>query len=441
MGELVRRGRLTFFLLLVSCILVAASACSSESTAISPMSTTVTKRGQQVTTVVKPSPFLEAEPFKEPIISTSTGTPYFIRPTPVATIASQSIVLSPGTLLLATNLGHELILIDASTGIERDFFRNRIWADFVEWRENGCHLVVRNEYGDYHLVNILGEWIETLFSYSLLEKPGVAPYGNVVSFSPDYDWIWFWHVDGRPYDEMGPESRYEVQDIYIISSDVKLGPFKITRNGGGWLAEWSPDGEKIAFTDYDSSGTAQVYVSTIKGQDYARVTNFDKPSTFDELGTDIDLIDWSPDGKHLAITYTNPQKERRNHATIILNPENAQAVYELKNSRFLWWIDESTFLLEALTDQGTKVIYSQSVGTSVEGPLLLEADYPNIRQIHSFVAPHLVGFFALVKDWQFFVFNSIDGSVTSFPWIGMPTDLLEWVATPATFPGIENCGK
>jgi len=57
---------------------------------------------------------------------------------------------------------------------------------------------------------------------------------------------------------------------------------------------WSPDGTRLAYSDYDVAGVAQLYHSHPDGSDRRQVT------TFTTSGLDIGAIKWSPDGRFLA---------------------------------------------------------------------------------------------------------------------------------------------
>ncbi len=239
---------------------------------------------------------------------------------------------------------------------------------------------------------------------------------------------------------MGPESNYEIQNIYTISKDFNKGPYPLTKNGGGWLASWAPTGERIAFSDYDENEIVQIFVSSVQGNDKTQVTDFNQQIPFETYGTDILQIDWSPDGKNIAITYLSIESKVSGLATVIIDPVNDKITYTQVDARFLWWIDESSFMVRDMSSVEKNTIYAQELGVSHHDFTLMETKFPKFQNIQPFFSKHYVGFFALFDDWYFFVFNSKDGSVTPISTIEMPVYIIEgWISPPSSFPGSDFC--
>jgi Tol biopolymer transport system component len=85
----------------------------------------------------------------------------------------------------------------------------------------------------------------------------------------------------------------EFQNIGVMSLDYTQ-QFTLTTRGGAWYPAWSPDGLRLAYSDYDASGVGQVYISNQDGTDRVRLTDFTK------IGTRIGVIRWSHDGSAIA---------------------------------------------------------------------------------------------------------------------------------------------
>jgi serine/threonine protein kinase/Tol biopolymer transport system component len=141
------------------------------------------------------------------------------------------------------------------------------------------------------------------FSATTSEKPlgpvevvslvGVPPgHQHKASFSPDGNQLVF--------DQGGDQfcNRDESCGIYttVIDGEKSL---RLTRNEGDCCPRWSPDGKQIAFSRQVGGGTAVYLISALGGSE-RRI--YIGPFTYD-----VDL-DWSPDGKVLAITQTSPGK-------------------------------------------------------------------------------------------------------------------------------------
>jgi Tol biopolymer transport system component len=109
--------------------------------------------------------------------------------------------------------------------------------------------------------------------------------------SPDGKWVVF-SVTEPAYDD-----KDQVSDLWIVSSDGKTAPRRLTSTRGGESgAAWSPDGRKIAFAaKREGDDASQIYVLDLRGGEAVRVTN---------LSTGARAPKWRPDGKALLFTST-----------------------------------------------------------------------------------------------------------------------------------------
>ena len=63
-------------------------------------------------------------------------------------------------------------------------------------------------------------------------------------------------------------------------------------------AKWSPDGKRIVFTTNDDSGNMEAFVMNADGTNIVQLTH-GNPSG----GTNLVAVDWSPDGRQIAVNY------------------------------------------------------------------------------------------------------------------------------------------
>lgn len=108
--------------------------------------------------------------------------------------------------------------------------------------------------------------------------------------SPDGKWVVF-NVTEPSYDE-----KEQINDLWIVSSDGKSSPRKITSGKageGGYT--WNPDGTKIAFSaKRDGDEESQIYILNIKeGGEAQKIT---------KLSSGANSPKWSPDGNKIIFT-------------------------------------------------------------------------------------------------------------------------------------------
>jgi len=417
-------GNITYrSLMLIFCLSILLSACSSNQNKPSG-SSEIAKATIHMNTETPVSAMalkLTDTKFRENVAALTQTIP----PLPEKTATAMPIqipVMFEDTAILTTNLGHDLDLIEIQTGKVFELPLDEKFPTFLDWKNNGCDLLIRTEQGNLETVNLDGEWTNTMFSVSDLKHIDSDPYAYYISPSPDENWLWYWHVSGNFLYEMGPEFQYEVQEVFTISRDLKQGPYQISKNGGGWTLSWSPDSEYLAFSDLDEHGRLQVFIATKEGADKKQITNFEYKEG------KITDIEWSPNGNFLAIVFY-----RGVHDTTVIELENNNVMYQENNARFLWWIDNSNvFIRDESSLRSYNLQNDQPVFT------IPEIDYPHIRQFQPFVYPHLAGFFAK-DDLNLFIFNGLNGNVIQIPTVQAPIDLIEWTTTPVDFPGVEFC--
>ncbi|MBN1889887.1 MAG: PD40 domain-containing protein, partial [Thermoflexales bacterium] len=157
----------------------------------------------------------------------------------------------------------------------------------IAWSPDGCqlHLGVGNS---IFITDLHGNVLQKVSVNSPREK-GVYMGSGSLSLSLTNEWIAYTVLSG--YQKY---SGAEFQNIEVVAVDSQTMPFVLTTRGGAGMAAWSPNGERLAYSDYDAAGVAQLYHSNPDGSDRVQLTHFTEP------GTTIGMIRWSPAGKALT---------------------------------------------------------------------------------------------------------------------------------------------
>lgn len=104
--------------------------------------------------------------------------------------------------------------------------------------------------------------------------------------------------NGRIAFEVGQEfpSSFDIKtfEIYVMDADGGNRTRLTDNSVGDRWPNWSPDGQKIAFTRFHEDGTADIYVMNADGSHETNLTNTPE---FDEI-----TPAWSPNGKTIAFT-------------------------------------------------------------------------------------------------------------------------------------------
>ncbi|MEN4013947.1 MAG: hypothetical protein ROW48_18100 [Bellilinea sp.] len=95
----------------------------------------------------------------------------------------------------------------------------------------------------------------------------------------------------------------EFQNIELVRLDDIDKRVQLSSRGGTWKkgGEWSPDGSKISFTDYDHNGLLQVFVTSLPELNTQQISTFDNPKLKPAS------LQWSPEGSKVVVVFQNQQ--------------------------------------------------------------------------------------------------------------------------------------
>ena len=99
----------------------------------------------------------------------------------------------------------------------------------------------------------------------------------------------FWSPDGQRI------AFHNYNEVYVIDADGK----NLTQLTDGWNPSWSPDGQRIVFASGRDGDDGDIYVMDADGKNRTQLT---------DLPVDDRHPSWSPDGQRIAfVSYLGPQ--------------------------------------------------------------------------------------------------------------------------------------
>lgn len=362
---------------------------------------------QPVLTLFTPTTAIEMTPsaqlitlVPEPSLTpmpTSSITPEPI-PTLTALVKKESVIAA----MVYADIG-DIVLVDSLGNPVRTIHLDAIR---VAWSPDGCQLHATVTTGkDIRLlsVDLAGQVLQELFVGGSNVDGG---WQTSPALSPTGEWVAYAVWSGERY-RIGAE----FQDIEVVAVGEQANRFSLTERGGAWVwgAAWSPDGARLAFSDYDKAGIAQVYHSRPDGSDRYQLTRFTTP------GLKIGAIKWSLDGHALAFaTYYDDglgglwivSSDGRD-----LRPMIVDSTSPIEED-WLWWSTDGNTLIAGtrgyvLADG----LYWFDVGT---GEILhtlsaSETPYEGVAVPFPIADVQKVGFMA--GDNNFYQYNLVDSSI------------------------------
>jgi hypothetical protein len=296
-----------------------------------------------------------------------------------------------------------------------------------EWGDNGCTLIVFRD-NDIVETDLHGNPIRILFRGD--EIPASHGAISFTTISPDRDWVYYL-VGTGVYNDCGDDTEcfYEYNDLETISVNGEQGPYRLSQGGGAWRVAWSPDGQHLAFSDYDEFGNQQLFLGSRDGSNHQQLTH---------LNTDQVLImgiKWSPDGRRISAVVDKTGDQAADMTVIV--ELNTLSSLELVNVGALWWRDHDS-LVAWRRIQEEPISYSIVV-LDVTTNWVTTAFSVGCRLVSPFGNPTMVG--CITIDDEFWVYNSTTNSIEQYTQFDrFLDDLYYWRAAPESFPGESNCG-
>jgi WD40 repeat protein len=396
----------------------------ATSTQASPTSIAIEVTPTQETTIA-PVQMATNMPIPIPTIK-SDSTPTSIEDT------SSALLKGPLIAFRVQNGHNYLLLFDVETLTFREVRQEHLDIPFdLNWQDKGCHLFARGNVIDLH-----GNIIEKTND----PENGEAHF-QVQLLSPD-------NKMGVGELFLGQQEDVELEYLTLEMLDRTDPDLQITLapNGGAYAYAWSPDGNWLAFTDFDENAILQVYRATPDGQSVEQLTfHSEDPGV-------IQIIEWSPDGQHIAYAaqaFLSNQYGRggwiglislSNLQTLAVKPDYFQY------SRGLWWSEDSdriSFVGEAFSDapyaiQGTQIHWADR-----DSGIILNSFYSGEAPGHSFGTILPVGNLDTVFFGARDGYYLLDATTNTYEKIldDIPTNGLirDFVTSPFYFPGEENC--
>lgn len=329
-----------------------------------------------------PAVTLTTTPYETPTVreATATQTSFLVSPTATITPAGATYTYTP-QIEKPTQTSTSTPQSENET--ESALFKVDVYSD------NPAHIAIRHVSGsDIVLLDASGNLVRVVrFSWKRafpidLHWVSGAVNGFVVSTTSD-EQLQLWRIDpqknlvellyemdqkiGIEYPQLSPDGKYvmyalwsgrflymgaTVQDIEVFAIEDPSQNYRLTQNGGGAMkgGVWSPTGDLVAFTDFDSNGTQQLFISKPDGSDLRQITSGNDPTR------EIRSVRWSPDGSQLV--FDAPGQPNKSDIWIYLIARDylyslPYDILELSISqKSIWWVDSGAKLLFAASAKG-----------------------------------------------------------------------------------------
>lgn len=283
------------------------------------------------------TPSFTSAPTAEP---TNTPVPSFtVVSTPVATSTWVALFFQENEIWLIGPLGEMVKKISIR------------YLHDVQWSSDGCHLLI-STLGPQGMA-LHGIDLSNDVQYKILaESDMVDENPDFLRLSPDGKWITYVVQSGKDQDR-----GVKLRDVKVIAAEAPDKPVSLTKRGGAGVlgGVWSPDGQRVAYSDYDEAGNGQVYLSRPDGSDRHQLTHFTAPKTT------MNWITWSPDGQELAFAIYDNQEDNQyevgNRLAIWVVHSDGSGPREmiLNDGRSvqgtpLWWEEDNRTLVVSILD-------------------------------------------------------------------------------------------
>jgi len=355
--------------------------------------------------------------------------------TPNMTATPNFSAILDGKLIIVRNFSTNY-LEDLTTGHGFVFLAEGRWVDVLQWRANGCTLIAGMDDGIYE-VNLQGEIVRPIFTFDSFPEVSDGTIHLTSSIhryayyplSPDDTWLAYLIGSGNIEDrgdDLEPY-RYEYQNLETMSTDGTEGPYRLSQRGGVRRVAWSPDGQRLAFSDYDAEGISQLFVATRDGSNLEQLTSLTQPM---EMGR----ILWSPDGERIALYVSQIDTWAIGGTYIIEKSADTFNVYE--DIQAAWWRDNDSLIARRRISREQSSIIVMDVTTG---------EISSLGEMGCYCM-NPFGNLAMVGCWtvddQIWVYDSITHTVEQYPnfdpfWSGLIYPY--FIAAPDSYPGDAGC--
>jgi hypothetical protein len=267
---------------------------------------------------------------------------------------------------------------------------------FLDWDDGECGLLYVDYAGNIYSRLLRDESSTLILNNEELKKKTGPIFLLPGGVSSKRDWVWYWQSEGAlisGYDMGDQYSRSEKQNLLVVATDLKQGPFPITEHQGGWVAAWSPVEGLIAFSDFDRNHILQIFTSQYDGSKRVQRTNFKEITSLTTgwHGLNIDKLLWSVNGNKLGINYNLSGENFFESHFLVIDLVTNQIQYDKKGVIGLWWVNEDLFV-QLNNNQINKRVEIFDLNTSAVTEIFMEKEFGKISNVFQFVRPNWIGF-------------------------------------------------
>jgi len=287
--KITQSGLFVMLLLLVACATDANMA--AKPTAKSPIAEL---RTIEVTVTEAPELAPTATPTTQ-IMPTATGTAV---PVPTVSPFLQGPLIAFDAID-ATSGQDAILIFDTETSVSREITSQQLGGTIVgfDWSANGCNLFVALQSEG----NV--QYVQTSLDGKILDSV-TQPISRSAEEESRFGWTmsstqeWIAVLTGFGEDEEGFD--FEFKDTWTIRiGEEPETLIALTQNSYTSAPTWSPNGERLAFSNRDATGILQLYHTAPDGSDLVQLTHFSEPIAR------IEGIRWSPNNQWLTFATFN----------------------------------------------------------------------------------------------------------------------------------------
>ncbi len=371
--------------------------------------------------------------------STSTNDPdptvEVITPSPsnVTGVAVESKPIRK--MIFGEKNGTEFYFQSLTTGGTQAFQNPLEIVDFLDRNLNGCNLIgiTNNGYLSSPLIGANGiNWlmqfdVQDLLNDKLLFPPLLSPDNQKIAYligSGDL-------ISGMEFTE------YEYQDLIVKKVNGEQREFQLTSNGGArnilsrryadLLSLWSPNSQWIAFSDLDSNGVFQIFVSKFDGSNEIQISH---RQVRDDNPFDFSYdVAWAPSSEYLAVSFFDGSLK-----TEILSVSYKGERDVIEDSSPLWWVSDNELLIMnmrgvALYDIKSRIV--KDIIDNTQQRLFLIGPFGSREKVGYFLTDPLS-----LLDSSFFVYDIRENYLQRIDRIKLPSEKTEfWLFLPDEMNG------